>query len=202
MNKNIPNIITLSRVILTPIMILLFLLPINYGLGYFVAFAIYVIGSLTDAIDGYLARKYKLVSNLGKVLDQIADKFIQTSAIVLILLTQNIMPIWASTIILLLIVLRDIWISAVRQVCLTNGVVIPADFLGKLKSIFIDIATAILMFFVAIRVVVGREIVNYILICGISILLVGVGLSVISCVNYTIKAIPQILGKENKEKSE
>ena len=58
MNKNVPNMITLSRVFLTPIMIVFFLLPMANGVGKFVAFGIYVVGSLTDAVDGHLARKY------------------------------------------------------------------------------------------------------------------------------------------------
>lgn len=199
MNKNIPNIITLSRVVLTPIMVLLFLLPINSGIGYFVAFGIYVIGSLSDALDGYLARKYNLVSNIGKMLDSIADKFIQTAALILILVVPGFFPIWLSVVVLLLVILRDIWINAIRQICLTNGVVVAADFLGKLKSIFIDISTAILMFYVAIREVVNASWINFIFICGSSILMVGVVLSILSCVNYTVSSWSGIMGKEIKE---
>ena len=199
MNKNVPNIITLSRVILTPIMIIFFLLPLTKGVGYFVAFGIYVVGSLSDAIDGHLARKYNLVSNIGKMLDSIADKFIQTSAIILVLMVSNLLPVWASTTVLLILILRDIWINAIRQICLTNGVVVAADFLGKLKSIFIDIATSILMFYVALREVVVSTYINYILIVGISILIVGVGLSLISCINYTVSSWAGIMGKETKQ---
>ena len=199
MNKNVPNIITLSRVFLTPIMIVFFMLPIANGIGKFIAFAIYVIGSLTDAVDGHIARKYNLVSNIGKMLDSIADKFIQTSAIILILAMTDILPEWVSVTMLLIMILRDIYINAIRQICLTNGVVVAADFLGKLKSIFIDIATAVLMFFVAINTMVSSRFVTYIMICGISILIVGVGLSIISCINYTISSWSGIMGRESKE---
>ena len=199
MNKNVPNIITLSRVFLTPIMIVFFMLPIANGIGKFVAFAIYVIGSLTDAVDGHIARKYNLVSNIGKMLDSIADKFIQTSAIILILAMTDILPEWVSVTMLLIMILRDIYINAIRQICLTNGVVVAADFLGKLKSIFIDIATAVLMFFVAINTMVSSRFVTYIMICGISILIVGVGLSIISCINYTISSWSGIMGRGSKE---
>lgn len=195
MNKNVPNIITLSRVFLTPLMILFFLLPIKNGIGYFIAFGIYVVGSLTDAVDGHLARKYNLVSNIGKMLDSIADKFIQTSAIILVLAGTSIIPVWASVAILLVLILRDIYINAVRQICLTNGVVVAADFLGKLKSIFIDIATSVLMFFVAINEVCTGKWVDLIMIAGLSILVVGVALSIISCVNYTISSWGGITGK-------
>ena len=127
MNKNVPNIITLSRVFLTPIMIVFFMLPLSNGIGKFVAFGIYVLGSLTDAVDGHLARKYNLVSNIGKMLDSIADKFIQTTAIVLILAGTELLPLWAALTCLLIIILRDIWINAIRQICATKGVVVAAD---------------------------------------------------------------------------
>lgn len=199
MNKNVPNIITMSRVVLTPLMILLFLLPIPNGIGKFVAAGIFVVGSLSDAIDGHIARKYNLVSNLGKMLDAIADKFIQTSALVLILVSSDIFPIWAATVVLLVILLRDIWINAIRQICATNGIVVAADFLGKLKSIFLDVATTIIMFYIAINSVVSAGWTLYILICGISFLLVGVVLSLISGINYTIKCFPAIMGKKSQE---
>lgn len=202
MNKNVPNIITLSRVFLTPLMILFFLLPLDNGIGYFVAFGIYVVGSLTDAVDGHIARKYNLVSNIGKMLDSIADKFIQTSAIILVLAGTNIMDQWVAVTVLLILILRDVYINAVRQICLTNNVVLAADFLGKLKSIFIDVATSVLMFYIALREVVTSNIVDIILIAGLSILVVGVCLSVISCINYSIKNWAGIIGKEKAKKTE
>lgn len=200
MNKNVPNIITMSRVILTPIMILFFLLPLSGGVGYFIAAGIFIVGSFSDALDGHLARKYNLVSNLGKMLDAIADKFIQTSAIFLVLVTSEIFPIWISTIVILVILLRDVWINAIRQICATNGIIVAADFLGKLKSIFLDIATAIIMVYVGLNVAIKSNITTYVLLCGISFLLVGVALSVISCVNYTIKCWPAMMGKKTEEK--
>ena len=108
MNKNVPNIITLSRVFLTPLMIVFFLIPMNAGIGKFIAFGIYVVGSLTDAVDGHIARKYNLVSNIGKMLDSIADKFIQTSAIILVLAGTSILPLWASVTILLILILLQL----------------------------------------------------------------------------------------------
>ena len=91
MNKNVPNIITLSRVILTPLMVIFFLLPLKNGIGLFIAAGIYIVGSFTDALDGHIARKYNLVSNLGKMLDSIADKFLQTTALVLVLMGGEIL---------------------------------------------------------------------------------------------------------------
>lgn len=199
MNKNVPNIITMTRVLLTPIMIVMFLLPMSNGIGLFIAAGIYIVGSFTDALDGHLARKYNLVSNLGKMLDSIADKFIQTSALILILMGAEVLPLWASITVLLIIILRDIWINAIRQICATNGVVVAADFLGKLKSIFLDVATSIIMVYVALSAIMDNKFTTYLLIIGLSILVVGVALSVISCVNYTIACMPVVLGKNTKE---
>ena len=199
MNKNVPNIITLSRVFLTPIMVVFFLITLPNAVGKFVAFGIYVVGSLTDAVDGHLARKYNLVSNIGKMLDAIADKFIQTSAIILVLMGSSVLSSWASIVVLLILILRDIYTNAIRQICLTNGVVVPADFLGKLKSIFIDIATSVLLFYIAINEIVHATWVNLLMIAGLSILLVGVCLSIISCINYTVSSWHGITGKEIKE---
>ena len=199
MNKNVPNIITLSRVFLTPIMVVFFLVPFANSVGKFIAFGIYVVGSLTDAVDGHIARKYNLVSNIGKMLDAIADKFIQTSAVILVLMGSNVLPVWASIVVLLILILRDIYTNAVRQICLTNGVVVSADFLGKLKSIFIDVATSILLFYIAINELILAAWVNLVMIAGLSILIVGVCLSLISCVNYTVSSWHGITGKEIKE---
>lgn len=199
MNKNVPNIITMSRVVLTPIMILLFLLPIPNSIGLFAAFGVFVLGSFSDALDGYLARKYNLVSDLGKMLDSIADKFIQTTAIVLILAGTELLPLWAALTCLLIIILRDIWINAIRQICATKGVVVAADFLGKLKSIFLDVAVSVLMFYIAIRGVVSGTFLTYLLITGMSIFVVGVALCLISCVNYTISCMPAVLDKKNTQ---
>lgn len=198
MNKNVPNIITLSRVFLTPVMIVFFLIPLA-PIGKFIAFGVYVVGSLSDALDGHIARKYNLVSNMGKMLDAIADKFIQTSAIILVLMGSSVLPVWASIVVLLVLILRDIYINAVRQICLTNGVVVQADFLGKLKSIFIDVATSVLLFYIAINQLVLATWVNFVMIAGLSILLVGVCLSVVSCINYTVSSWHGIMGKEIKE---
>ena len=134
MNKNVPNILTISRIVCTPIMILMFLLPIEKGIGVFVALGIYVLGCLTDFFDGKIARKYNLITDFGKFMDQIADKFITTSAMVLVLFAGTITPFWLAVVILLVVVLRDILISGIRMYAANQNIVIAADIFGKVKS--------------------------------------------------------------------
>lgn len=186
---NVPNILTMIRIFCTPLMVLMFLLPIPKGIGVYVALGIYVFGCFTDLLDGKIARKYNLITDFGKFMDQIADKFITTTAMILVLFA-GVTCTWLSVLMLLIVVLRDILLSGVRMVAANKNVVIAADIYGKVKSFFLDVGSMVLMLFVGL-VQTGvnhnfSEIVRYL---GLAILIVGVVLSVISCVNYTVKAI-------------
>lgn len=188
MNKNVPNILTISRIICTPIIILLFLLPIKNGIGVFIATGIYVVGCLTDLFDGKIARKYNLVSDFGKFMDQIADKFITTTAMILVLFA-GVMETWLAVVLLLVVVLRDILISGIRMVSANKGIVISADIFGKVKSLFLDVANVVLMLFIALSAVIDADFVEIIHLIGIAIMIIGVILALVSCVNYSVGAI-------------
>ena len=123
---NLPNKLTLSRIFCTPLLVIFYLLPIPYGIGKFLALLVYIIACLTDLFDGKIARKYNLITDFGKFADQIADKFITTTALILILFS-NILNIYISIIILLVVVLRDILISGIIMLAAKNGSVIAAD---------------------------------------------------------------------------
>ena len=197
-NKNVPNILTMTRIGFTPIIVLLFLLPIPKGIGVFVALGLYVIGCLTDLFDGKIARKYNLVSDFGKFMDQIADKFITTTAMILVLfagITYN----WLAILMVLIVVLRDILISGIRMFAASKNYVIPADIYGKVKSFFLDAGAMILMLYVGLREVATCEFVDYVKYFGLAIMIVGVVLSIISCVNYSVKAVKVLTKKEDKE---
>ncbi len=197
-NKNVPNILTMTRIGFTPIIVLLFLLPIPKGIGVFVALGLYVLGCLTDLFDGKIARKYNLVSDFGKFMDQIADKFITTTAMILVLfagITYN----WLTVLMILIVVLRDILISGIRMFAASKNYVIPADIYGKVKSFFLDAGAMILMLYVGLREVACCNFVNYVKYLGLAIMIVGVVLSIISCVNYSVKAVKVLTKKENKE---
>lgn len=195
---NIPNILTMARIFCTPIIVLMFLLPIPNGVGVYVALGIYILGCLTDLLDGKIARKYNMITDFGKFMDQIADKFITTTSMILVLfsgITYN----WLAVVMLLIVVLRDILISGIRMVAANNNYVIPADIFGKVKSLFLDVANVILILYIALRASVSSNFVEYVRYFGLALMIVGVVLSIVSCVNYTVKAIKVLSAEDEKE---
>ncbi len=208
-NKNLPNILTLSRIALTPVVIALFLIP--NGICKLIAFVVYLLASTTDWLDGYLARKYNLVSDMGKLLDASADKFLQTSALILVLTSEyNVVGLWISIIIMLVFLLRDSWMSTVRQLSASKGVIISADVWGKIKSILMDISMGALFLYSALcgmlkngqNTKIFKDVTLEYLGCfGIVLLSISAVFCVLSCVNYTIKAWPQLVGSKSKDNS-
>ena len=206
MKWNVPNILTMTRMACTPLVVLMFLLDIPNGIGVFVALGIYIIACITDFLDGYIARKYNMITDFGKFMDQIADKAITTSAMVLVLLaTRNVTVVWFAVVIVLTVILRDTIISGIRMVAATKKIVIAADIFGKVKSFFLDVASMILMVYVGLTAClegaeeakIGAMPIEYVRCFGLALMTVGALLAVISCVNYSIKAV-----KALKEKSE
>ena len=144
MNKNLPNRITIARIILSIIIIIALCFPyysvnvivptlnifgINVELHYFICGILFIIASVTDFLDGYIARKYGLVSNTGKMLDAIADKLLVDSVLI-ILAGQNKI----SEIIPVIIVVRDIVVNAIKMQAASNGKVVAAIKSGKIKT--------------------------------------------------------------------
>ncbi len=194
---NVPNILTMVRIACTPIVIALFLIYIPNGIGYFCALGVYALACLTDFLDGYIARKYNLITDFGKFMDQIADKFITTTAMILVLFAYPTTMEWLSVLLVLIVVLRDILVSGVRMVAANNDVVIPADIFGKVKSFFLDIGSMVLMLFIGLISCINANWVQYVRIAGLSILIVGVILCVISCINYIVNAVKTLNNKSN-----
>ncbi|WP_330949002.1 CDP-diacylglycerol--glycerol-3-phosphate 3-phosphatidyltransferase [Virgibacillus sp. MG-45] len=151
---NIPNKITISRIMLIPIFIILMSVPFDWGkwdigttelpISYFVAALIFIVASLTDWVDGYYARKYQLVTNLGKFLDPLADKLLVSAAFIL-LVEIGMAPAW----VVILIISREFAVTGLRLVAAGEGIVLAASKLGKLKtaSQMIAIATLLLQNF-------------------------------------------------------
>lgn len=194
---NIPNTLTMVRIFCTPLLILMFLLPIPQGIGVFIALGIYVLACLTDFLDGYIARKYNLITDFGKFMDQIADKFLTTTAMFLVLFGRvSITCNWLAVVMFLIVILRDILISGIRMVAANKNVVIAADIFGKVKSFFLDIASMVLILYVGLREVVSCDFLRYVQIFGLSLMIIGVVLTIVSCVNYTISAIKQLTKDE------
>ncbi len=129
MKLNVPNILTIARIFITPVFLVVILadtLPHKF----LIACIIFSIGSITDAIDGHLARKNNQITNFGKFLDPIADKILTTSAL-LAFMSMGLCNIW----IVMLVLTREFAIASVRMIAAAGGVVIPANIWGKIKTV-------------------------------------------------------------------
>ena len=136
---NLPNKLTILRIIMIPVFILMFYL--DFAGRYYVAAGIFVLAFITDILDGYLARKHDIVSSFGKLLDPVADKMLVASALILLSAYQMLHPVIA-----IVILCREFIISGVRSVAASKGIVIAAGTLGKIKTVVQCIAiTAVLL---------------------------------------------------------
>lgn len=127
---NLPNKLTIFRVILIPFFVAFMLVDITQY-DKWIALAIFIIASLTDLLDGKIARKYDLVTNFGKFMDPLADKLLVCSALICLVSLGRI-PAW----IVIVIIAREFIISGFRLVASDNGVVIAASYWGKFKTTF------------------------------------------------------------------
>lgn len=125
---NLPNKITVFRVFMIPVFLVLMLSP-NIPNGRIFAAIVFAIASCSDFIDGYLARKYNLVTNFGKFMDPLADKLLVCSALICFV-GFNLIPAW----IVIVIVAREFIISGFRLVASDNGLVLAASYWGKFKT--------------------------------------------------------------------
>lgn len=127
---NLPNKLTLLRVILIPFFIF-FLLNNSFGkLGFWIALVIFCVASFTDFLDGQIARKYNLVTNFGKFMDPLADKLLVCSALICFI-ELGVLPAWM----VIIIIAREFIISGFRLIASDNGVVIAASWWGKTKTV-------------------------------------------------------------------
>ena len=128
---NLPNKLTIFRVILIPFFVFFMLAPYFPDNGKYIAVAIFIIASLTDMLDGKIARKYNLVTNFGKFMDPLADKLLVCSAMICLVATGQLAS-W----IVIIIISREFIISGFRLIAADNGIVIAASYWGKFKTVF------------------------------------------------------------------
>lgn len=154
---NLPNKITVARLFLTAIVIILLAVPFTFfginfprydingvvvQLNYLIAGVIFIIASLTDFLDGYIARKYNLVTDTGKMLDAIADKVL-VSPILILLACDGFIPV----IIPVIYITRDIIVDAVKMQAASKGKVVAAIKTGKIKTATMMIGTTLVFFY-------------------------------------------------------
>lgn len=169
---NLPNKLTLLRVILVPVFVVFLMCNIT-GYDKWIALAIFIIASLTDLLDGKIARKYNLVTNFGKFMDPLADKLLVCSAFICFIELGKL-PTWM----VLIVIAREFIISGFRLVAADNGVVIAASMWGKYKT---AISMVMIGFVIADIANPVFQIITNILIWAALIL------TVISLVDYIVK---------------
>lgn len=186
---NLPNKITIARIIMIPF-IMFFYLADFIPYGKLIAIALFLIASFSDMLDGYIARKYNMITNMGKFLDPIADKILTSTAFFLLatdVAFANYGTIWA--IALTIIFAREFIVAALRQVAASKSVVIAADKWGKWKTVSQMAATVFLMFYVAIVEYNWFVATNFSIIFlyfSMAILGISILLTVISGINYCV----------------
>lgn len=192
---NLPNKLTIARVILIPFCMFFYLANfIPYGIGKIVALVLFIVASLTDLLDGKIARKYNMVTNFGKFLDPIADKML-TSAILFMLIVDKTIPAPWGVIVVTIIIAREFMVSALRLLVASKGTVLAADMWGKVKTATQMVAIPVLMLFSYLNTFGWTTASNhmaYVITMLVGVLgwvLIGVAtvLTVISGVNYVVK---------------
>ncbi len=131
---NLPNKLTIFRIILVPIFIALIAVSAYFeDLNWlvFVALGVYIIASITDFIDGKIARKYNLITDFGKIMDPLADKILVSSGFIM-LTYLDIIPGWITAI----VICRDFFVDGLRMLASTKNIVVPAMLSGKIKTSF------------------------------------------------------------------
>ncbi|MGI5841733.1 MAG: CDP-diacylglycerol--glycerol-3-phosphate 3-phosphatidyltransferase [Christensenellales bacterium] len=185
---NTPNKLSLLRIILIPVF-MFFYMATFIPYGKLIATVILILAEFTDFLDGYIARKYNLVTDLGKLLDPVADKSFSLAALLLISM-DFIVPAPFGVIVLVIYLLRDFIVSALRQIAASKNSLIAADIFGKIKSFVLDISLPILFVVAFLKLdlglanALGTTILYWI---GLILLYASTLLSIYSGINYVVK---------------
>lgn len=173
---NLPNKITIFRVILIPFFLICLMVP-QIPAGKWIAIVIFIVASLSDMVDGKIARKYHLVTDFGKFMDPLADKLLVCSALIA-LIEVKLIPAWA----VIIIIAREFIISGFRLVASDNGRVIAASMWGKVKT------TVQMITIIYLLVMVAADLkIKALTIVGNVLIFIAVALTVISLIDYMVK---------------
>jgi CDP-diacylglycerol--glycerol-3-phosphate 3-phosphatidyltransferase len=180
---NAPNILTLLRMLVIPAVVLILMPPagrtISFGRS-LVAFVLFVSAAVTDLFDGYIARRYSMVTTIGKLLDPLADKLLVCAAMIMLIPLARV-PAWMAVI----VVAREIGVTALRGVASTEGVIIAASRLGKWKTLLLNIAVAMLILHFSIFGLPVHKM-------GIGVLIVGLVLTAWSGMDYFFRFVGEV----------
>jgi CDP-diacylglycerol--glycerol-3-phosphate 3-phosphatidyltransferase len=134
---NLPNQLTVLRFILTVVFVVLFYLPLANRIS--IALLVFAVASITDYLDGHLARSRNLVTNFGKLMDPLADKILMTAALILLATSQVPLPSGREAVevwIVIAILAREFFVTGIRQIASNAGVILAAEKLGKHKMVW------------------------------------------------------------------
>ena len=168
---NLPNKLTIARVIMIPFFFLFLLTGLGGAASKWIALAIFIIASLTDLLDGHIARKYNLVTNFGKFMDPLADKLLVCAAMIC-LVEMGRLPAW----IVIVIISREFIISGFRLIASDNGRVIAASYWGKFKTTFQMLMICLMIADIAQIAIVTA-----------AVMWIALVLTVVSLVDYLVK---------------
>lgn len=163
---NIPNQLTTLRVILIPVFMFFFTSDITAN--NIIAAIVFIVASLTDFLDGHLARKWNLVTNFGKIMDPFADKLLVLTALIYLAIS-GIIPGWP----VIIIIGRELLVTSLRALAADNGIILAARNLGKFKTVS--------QMFAIIFLILGWQII------GLILLYIAVALTIISLIDYLIQ---------------
>lgn len=191
----LPNKLTMLRILLIPVMVIVYYISSlhkNYigpfNLAFFIIGIIFIVASLTDMLDGMIARKYNLITTFGKFADPLADKMLVFAAMIL-LLDAGVFPSW----IVITIIVREFMVSGIRMLVVEKGVVIAAGFLGKLKTVATMIALIFLLFAQFNAEIELQWYHNVIYYTGIVFMYIALILTVVSGIEYFYKSRKVVL---------
>ena len=174
---NLPNQLTMGRIIAVPFFIVLYMKGLFWP-----ALVIFILASLTDMLDGQIARKYNLVTNFGKIMDPLADKILVYSAFCL-MVGDGLIPAW----VLIIILAREFLIAGMRTVAASEGMVIAADMSGKSKTVLQMTAVPLLILYRAVESTEAFRYTNYVYYAAAGFLYASLIMTVYSGAEYITK---------------
>lgn len=169
---NLPNKLTVLRVIMIPFFVVFMLFDITGAADKWIALVIFCVASLTDMLDGKIARKYNLVTNFGKFMDPLADKLLVCTAMICLVSMDQL-----NVIVVIIIIAREFIISGFRLVASDNGIVIAASYWGKFKTVSQ----------MAMIIVLIMDLGGVFAVIGDVLMWVALALTIISLVDYVAK---------------
>jgi CDP-diacylglycerol--glycerol-3-phosphate 3-phosphatidyltransferase len=193
---NLPNRLTFFRMLMIPVVVLLlyftdetplWLMPYQDYLGHLACW-IFVVASITDFLDGYIARKRNIVTVFGSFLDPIADKFLVVSALIMLMGLERVHPV-----VVIILVLREMYMTSLRLLAMSEGVDVPVSNMGKWKTTIQMIATPMLMVYDDF---LGLDLI----VIGTALMYVAALLSLWSALKYSLSMVKKLQEKRAEKK--